>query len=69
MSKRLSATQGTKQAADHRMYGCLYVPTLAQGEMICTFCGSKIYCPYCTRQYPVNASLVACSTHKELDRR
>jgi len=69
MSKGVSVTQRTKQAAEHKMYGCSFIPTLANGERICTFCGSKVYCAYCTRQYPVNALLVACNTHKELERR
>ncbi len=67
--KGLAVTQRMKQAANHRRYGCSYIPTLAQGEWICNLCGTKVYCPYCTREYPVNASLVACSTHKDLDRR
>jgi len=69
MSKRLSVAQHTKLATDHSKYGCSFIPTLADGERLCTFCGRKVYCAYCTRQYPVNALLVACWTHKELDRR
>ena len=68
MSRNISAAQRTRQATDHKMYGCSYVQTLTQGERLCSVCGSKAYCPYCTRHYPLNATLVACTTHKDLDR-
>jgi len=70
MSKGKSATQVTKEATDHKLYGCTWITTLTQGERLCSVCGRKAYCAYCTRSYyPLNALVVACLKHKDVENR
>jgi hypothetical protein len=41
-------------------------PTFTLGEKLCTVCGKRAYCPFCTSRFPdATVHLVACALHRE----
>ena len=69
--KTLSATQRTKQLADHTNYGCTWIPALAKGERLCTVCGVRSFCPDCLPpgivSYPSSVMIAYCSEHRRVE--